>query len=66
MKPTLEDVKMFEPGVATANFEAMLEEFPPGHFEHLLQEKFRFYRTTFWANSFQNFFASVKVASKKN
>ena len=48
MKPTLDDVKVFEPGIDPADFEAMHQVFPQSHFVHLSQKKFRFYRTTFW------------------
>ena len=68
MRPTLNDIKVFEPGVTSANFDAMLQEFPASHFQHLLQEKFRFYRTTFWypldrepGNVFESVICSLKT-----
>ena len=67
MTPTHDDVKIFEPGVPAAEFEAMLQAFPLSHFAHLVNEKFRFYRTTFWYSldrEPENVFESVACSLK--
>ena len=41
-------VKVFDPAVSRGEFNALRRAFPEGHVRRLLEEKFRFYRTTFW------------------
>ena len=48
MEQSLIELRTFKPGVASAEFDAMLQTFPPRHFARLLKEGFRFYHTTFW------------------
>ena len=48
MTPTLNDVQLVKGAVADDRFEELVRVFPQTHFEHLMKEKFPFYRTTFW------------------
>ena len=45
---TIDDLREFEAGVATSEFEAMLRQIPGKHFLKLVTERFDFYKTTFW------------------
>lgn len=48
MKTILDGVRLFEPGLPQAQFDALTQAFPKTHFERLLRADFHFYRTTFW------------------
>ena len=68
MHPAHEDIRTFEPGITSAEFEALYHTFPPDHFVQLLREGFRFYHTTFWyplsrdpENIFETIVCSLKA-----
>lgn len=42
------DVRTFEPAIASEDFAALCKAFPIAHFNELFNHKFPFYRTTFW------------------
>ena len=42
------DVRTFDPAIAVEEFQALREAFPIEHFNDLFDERFPFYRTTFW------------------
>ncbi|HXV39830.1 MAG TPA: peptidoglycan bridge formation glycyltransferase FemA/FemB family protein [Steroidobacteraceae bacterium] len=44
----LAGVKLFDPAVPRAEFNALRRAFPESHFRRLLAEGLRFYQTTFW------------------
>jgi hypothetical protein len=61
-------VKIFKQGVPIEQFQKLTQVFPQSHFQSLLEEKFRFYRTTFWysidrnpENIFESIVRSLKV-----
>jgi hypothetical protein len=69
MNTTLNDVKLFKPGAPHREFKELLRVFPESHFEHLLQEGFHFYHTTFWyplgrtpENIFESIVSSLKTS----
>ena len=44
----LAGLRLFEAAVPRREFDALRRAFPESHFQRLLQEGFRFYKTTFW------------------
>ncbi len=65
--PAQDEVRTFEPGIASAELEALSQAFPPSHFAQLLTEGFRFYHTTFWYpldREPQNIFETVVCSLK--
>lgn len=70
MPPTLNDVRLFKPGAPPDEFKELTRVFPASHFERLLNDGFRFYRTTFWypldrepENIFESIVRSLKASA---
>lgn len=48
MTPAPDDIRVVNSALPVNRFEQLARVFPQRHFEHLVEQKFPFYRTTFW------------------
>jgi hypothetical protein len=68
LNASLDRVTLFDPGASERQFKELGRVFPRKRFEQLMEEDFRFYRTTFWypldrnpENAFESIISSLKT-----